>query len=270
MFQRVCPITNPLRMPHRRTSRQAFTLVELIAASVVLASISLVSTALLISVLQTGRAVSQQDELDRLATIALLRMETHVRESVAIYIPNTHKLTRGILAVSYRFDDDNDGLFDEDGAGAADALHGVTGFDDDGDGLIDEGDPRDDDEDGLIDEDPINGIDNDGDGMIDEDYAADMNGVGGADDDGDLLIDEDGTAAIVYYVDGTDLMEWHPDLGSNVVAGNVSSFSVTYEPAASALGTPAVVIQLNLLAVTGDVRNYRTRVTPRNYGLFGS
>lgn len=53
---------------------------------------------------------------------------------MAIYILNAHDITRGVLAVAYRLDDDNDGLFDEDAAGAADAFHGVTGFDDDGDG----------------------------------------------------------------------------------------------------------------------------------------
>jgi len=244
-------------------------LVELIAASVVLAAISLVSTALLVGVLRTQQAVSAQNELDRMASIALLRMEEHAREAAAVYIPNTHDTTRGILAVAYRFDDDNDGKFDEDAAAAVDGVHGVVGFDDDGDGSVDEGDPGDDDEDGTVDEDPVDNVDNDGDGMIDEDYGADMDAAGGADDDGDGLTNEDGLPAIVYYLDGSELMEWHPDLGSNTVARNVSRFAMTYEPAAGGLGWPAVVIELDLLASNGETRTFRTRAVPRNLGAFG-
>jgi len=248
--------------------RTGFTLVELIAASVVLASISLVSTALLLGVLRTQQAVTTQNELDRMASIALLRLEEHTRETAALYIPNMHNTTRSVLAVAYRFDDDGDGKFDEDAAAAADGVHGVTGFDDDGDGLVDEGDPADDDEDGLVDEDPVDGIDNDGDGLIDEDYGADMDGLGGADDDSDGETDEDGLPAIVYYLDGTDLMEWHPDLGTNVVAKNVSRFEVTFEPA-GALGWPAVVVEFDLSATNGETRTFRTRAVPRNLGAFG-
>jgi len=249
--------------------RAAFTLVELIAASVVLASISAVSSSLLDGVLRTRQAVDSQNRLDRMASIALLRIEEHTREAAAIYIPNAHDATRVVLAVGYRFDDDNDGLFDEDAKGAADAVHGVTGFDDDGDGSIDEGNVADDDEDGLVDEDPLDGVDNDGDGLIDEDFGADMNGTGGPDDDADGSTDEDGSPAIIYYVDGTDLMEWHPDLGGNVIAQNVTSFDVVYEPPASALAMPAVTVTIGFLSASGETRTYRTRAVPRNFGLFG-
>jgi hypothetical protein len=69
------------------------------------------------------------------------------------------------------FDDDGDGLIDEDG---------INNFDDDQDGAIDE-DPYvaiDNDGDGLFDEDPLDRIDNDGDGLFDEDQPGDMNGDG--------------------------------------------------------------------------------------------
>ncbi len=255
--------------PGRQYQKNAFTLIEIIAASVVLAAISLVTSTLLVGVLRTQQAVMSQNRLDRMAAIAIWRIEEHVRESVAIYIPNNHDTTRGILAVSYRFDDDNDGLFDEDAAGAADANHGVLGFDDDGDGLIDEGDIADDDEDGSVDEDPIDGTDNDGDTLIDEDFGSDMNGAGGNDDDTDGATDEDGPSAIVYYVDGTDLMEWHPHLGTSIVARNVSDFRVTYEPPANNLALPAVVVEIDLNATDGETRAYRIRAVPRNYGLYG-
>lgn len=249
--------------------RRGFTLVEVIAASVVLAAISLVSSTLLVSVLRAREAVVAQHEMDRQAAIALMRIEDHTRETAAIYIPNNHSTTRPILAVGYRFDDDGDGQFDEDAAGSADADHGVAGFDDDGDGQVDEGDAADDDEDGAIDEDPLDGTDNDGDGLIDEDFGADMNGSGGNDDDSDGTANEDGAPAIIYYLDGTNLMEWHPDFGENVVAKNVTEFEAVYEPAASTTGLPAVTVEMTMLSYTGDTRTYRVRVTPRNHGLFG-
>jgi prepilin-type N-terminal cleavage/methylation domain-containing protein len=257
---------NPYADP---TRPRAFTLVELIVAAVVLASISLVTSTLLVGVLKAQQAATSQNRLDRMTAIAIWRIEEHTREAVAIYIPNNHDTTRGILAVSHRFDDDGDGLFDEDAAGAADANHGVLGFDDDGDTLIDEGDPADDDEDGLIDEDPIDGIDNDGDTLIDEDFGADMDGAGGDDDDADGTTNEDGPSAIVYYIDGTDLMEWHPDHGTNAVAKNVTDFRVTYEPPTTAFGLPAVKIEIDLKAVDGETRTMRTRAVPRNHGLYG-
>jgi len=68
-------------------------------------------------------------------------------------------------------DDDNDGQIDEDGP---------NNFDDDGDGAIDE-DPYvaiDNDGDGLFDEDPLDSLDNDLDGLYDEDQPGDMNGDG--------------------------------------------------------------------------------------------
>lgn len=253
-----------------RSGTPAFTLVEVMAAAVVMGSISLVSSALLVGVLRAHQAVGAQHRLDRMAAIVLLRIEEHTRESAAIYIPNAHDATRSVLAVSYRFDDDNDGKYDEDARGAADAFHGVTGFDDDGDGSIDEGSPDDDDEDGLVDEDPLDGVDNDGDGMIDEDFGADMDGSGGDDDDGDGSSDEDPIGAIVYYLDGTDLTEWHPDAGTNVMAHNVTRFDVTYEAPANALGLPAVVIEIDMTSPDGETRSYRTRAVPRNNALHSS
>jgi hypothetical protein len=95
------------------------------------------------------------------------------------------------------WDDDEDGLIDEDrrdyldndGDGLIDEDPQEAPIDDDGDEVADEDppeDPIDDDADGLFDEDPIDGIDNDGDDLIDEDPPEDP-----IDDDGDGLFDED-------------------------------------------------------------------------------
>ncbi len=102
-------------------------------------------------------------------------------------------------------DNDGDGLFDEDPSeppidddddGTADE-DPIDGVDNDEDGLTDEDppeDPIDDDDDGLFDEDGLDFLDNDGDGRIDEDAEGDMNGDGFpgvmGDDDDDGFADE--------------------------------------------------------------------------------
>lgn len=99
-------------------------------------------------------------------------------------------------------DNDGDGLVDEDpkdpgvdndGDGDVDE-DAIDGFDNDGDDLIDE-DPYiaiDNDGDGQFDEDPIDRLDNDGDGQLDEDQPGDMNGDGYPGDPGDEATDTDG------------------------------------------------------------------------------
>ncbi len=98
-------------------------------------------------------------------------------------------------------DNDGDGLVDEDLPADTqnDGKAGVRDFDDDGNGTADFlfSPPGDDDESNNLasGEDPFNGVDDDGDGNIDEDPGADNNGDGcpgvcGVDDDGDGLVDE--------------------------------------------------------------------------------
>jgi len=137
-----------------------------------------------------------------------------------------------------------------------DGKPGIIGIDDDNDGVVDEGNSNNNDEDAMDFEDPINGIDDDNDGSIDEDYKNDMNGddapgVMGVDDDMDGSIDEGGAGAkgnddednlqdedwldpVVYYLNGTTLMERMPainpvsgaDFSAYPIADNVSQFLV--------------------------------------------
>ncbi len=128
-------------------------------------------------------------------------------------------------------DDDGDGLFDEDLPNDShyDYSPGIVGIDDDGDGNIDEGDSYSDDESTTLNDDPINGVDDDGDNNVDEDPASDINddgcpGICGVDDDGDGDIDEgsaddddeDGDSfddpynPVVYYLNGSNLVERLP------------------------------------------------------------
>lgn len=136
---------------------------------------------------------------------------------------------------------------------------GIVGIDDNGDGTADNSaaaDPnRDNDEDGSQVEDPINGIDDDNDGSVDEDITRDMNndsapGIAGVDDDYDGLTDEGGDNndddedgliredwldPVVFFLNGTTLMQRIPninpidgrDYGEYVIAENVSQFQVS-------------------------------------------
>ena len=149
-----------------------------------------------------------------------------------------------------------------------DGKPGITGIDDDGDGSIDESDAvnfpdRDDDEEGVEDEDTLDGIDDDADGSDGEDSKADRNkdfeaGIAGVDDDFDGTIDEghqhdddedglrdeDWFDPVVYYLNGSQLIERLPafsdingdteitgaDFTESVIADNVTLFRVERIP----------------------------------------
>ncbi len=196
-------------------------------------------------------------------------------------------------------DDDKDGSIDEDLPNDShhDFQPGISLIDDDGDGIVDDGTGwADDDEDGSENEDPVDGIDNDGDGSIDEDPASDNNGdacpgVCGVDDDigsdidegADDDDDEDGGTfedpydPVVFYLDGSTLMERMPvpwnedgistpdgpvdgrDFVASAIADNVTRFRVARMAAAS--GTSQLVnIELDLTGPTGAVVSLETRV----------
>ena len=156
-------------------------------------------------------------------------------------------------------DNDKDGRVNEDFEGDTtnDAAPGIVGIDDNNDGSIDVSSAaspnKDDDEDNSYDEDGFDGIDNDGDGSVDEDMADDKQndgaaGVVGVDDDGDGNVDEgneeeedeDGSTdedwldAVVYFLNGSQLMERMPNLNpvdgtdysEQNIADNVSAFRV--------------------------------------------
>lgn len=126
---------------------------------------------------------------------------------------------------------------------------GIIGIDDDGDGSVDESAIADDDEDNLFNEDKIGGTDDDNDGTVDEDVYRDMNsdgspGILGFDDDYDGSVDEggnndddeDGTSnedwldPVVFFLNGTTLIQRIPninptdgtDYGEYAIAENVT------------------------------------------------
>jgi prepilin-type N-terminal cleavage/methylation domain-containing protein len=138
----------------------------------------------------------------------------------------------------------------------------------------------DDDEDGVENEDGFDGIDNDGDGNIDEDTWADLNmdwedGIKGMDDDGDGTVDEghendddedgqqdeDPLNEVIYsYNDVTrTLTESIPHTSeTTVLSTNVLNFLVKYETSG------AVSIKLNLIGADGEVIDFDEFVYPRN------
>jgi prepilin-type N-terminal cleavage/methylation domain-containing protein len=189
-------------------------------------------------------------------------------------------------------DNDKDGRVDEDLGGnfTWDGRAGIRDIDDDGDGAVDEGfaSDRDDDEDGVADEDWIDGIDNDGDGAVDEDVPSDNNndgqpGISGFDDDGDGSTDEglntdndehepsgdDWLDPVVFYLDGTTLMErqpnltswWGGDFSEYPIADNVTLFRVERIPDD---GRRSVLVDITLEVTLPDLDtvslNARVRV----------
>ena len=197
-------------------------------------------------------------------------------------------------------DDDGDGQVDEDLPNDIhhDFFPGIMLIDDDGDGTVDEGGGwADDDEDGVLNEDPINGIDDDNDGSVDEDPASDNNndgcpGICGVDDDSDSTIDdgsnndddEDGGSfedpydPVVFYLNGSSLVQrtpvpWNADGISSpdgpvdgrdfivsTIADNVSRFRV--KRVAGVTGNRELVdLTLDLTSpVSGAVVSLRTQV----------
>lgn len=169
-------------------------------------------------------------------------------------------------------DNDRDGRIDEDAGQdqTEDGVAGILGIDDDGDGVVDEGGAVDDDEDGQSLEDAHNGIDDDGDGRVDEDTSSDQNqdsapGIAAVDDDGDGFFDEghnhdddedgqineDWPDALVFFLQGSSLIERRPNIHAtsgtdyveNTIAENVVGFRV--ERIAQGTGR-AVTVKLTL------------------------
>ena len=139
--------------------------------------------------------------------------------------------------MSANIDNDGDGLADEDPSNdiTGDGFGGIMGIDDNEFGGIDDKGKDDDDEAGASNEDPIDGIDNDGDGMTDEDPADNFYkyfscGTNNNDDDDDDTSKEDPLDPLIYYMDGSTLMERLDVMGvtqrTSPLAENVSEFQV--------------------------------------------
>ncbi len=226
-------------------SESGLTLTELLISIAIISLVAGVCVQLVAGSLDSWGHNRGKGELLSTARLAMERMVSKVRSTTWVLLPlmisdptdpgypASSYYPRDILAVSGNIDNDGDDLIDEDpgknitGDGAA----GIIGFDDDNDGSIDEGNDQDDDEDAVEDEDVIDGIDNDGDGRVDEDtdeefYSTDDDD----DDDNDGTDDEDPFDPLIYYLNGTTLMERQnvltATIADNVIAENVSQFRV--------------------------------------------
>jgi prepilin-type N-terminal cleavage/methylation domain-containing protein len=274
----------------RPLGQKGLTLIELLVALAILALIAGAASALLDSALHAQGQGEARSALNQEGLTAMERMVRKVQLSTYVLIPNAHKSTRTILALSGFVNNDNDYYFgdplfpriDEDPQGDMnkDSSPGIKGIDDNGDGMVDNAATGDDDEDGLTDEDPLDGIDNDGDGNFDEDFSLDNTGdskagIAGVDDDGDgdvdegagLDNDEDGSFGedpldpLLYLFDpgaGT-LSEVLAGGGQPVqLAGHVTDFQVTS-------GTSnCILITLTLTGDNGEGITFSEYVFPRN------
>lgn len=194
-------------------------------------------------------------------------------------------------------DNDGDGRIDEDLPEDAhnDGKAGIRDFDDDGNGTKDFwfSPAGDDDEsnDFARNEDPVNGIDDDGDGNIDEDAGADSNGdsapgIVGIDDDGDGNIDEgdvddddedgqvdeDWLDPVVFYLQGSTLVErravpWDEngdgsltgrDFVESSIADNVTL--LRFERISHVTSVQLIDISLTLTAPSGETVSLNTRM----------
>jgi prepilin-type N-terminal cleavage/methylation domain-containing protein len=167
-----------------------------------------------------------------------------------------------------------------------DGESGIIGIDDDGDGETDENNANDDDEDGNINEDKEGNGDDEGDGVIDEDFSFDHNndnapGLLGVDDDYDGTVDEgqnddddedgfrseDWLDPVVYFLNGTNLIQRIPNINpadgtdyqENPIAENVSSFQVIRIPQSNGRAV-LVDITLEITSTDEEIASFNTRV----------
>ncbi len=220
------------------------TLMELLISIVIISLVAGVCIQLVGGALDSWSYSKGKAELLNTAQIVMERMVNKVRNTTWVLLPlmisdptdpgypASSYYPRDILAISGNIDNDGDNLIDEDMPDdiTGDGKPGIKNIDDDNDGTVDEGEIFDDDEDaGSAGEDNIDGIDNDGDGRIDEDpgkyfYSNKQ------DDDTDGLLGEDPFDPIIYYLNGTTLMEQQnvqtATVSDNIIAENVSQFTV--------------------------------------------
>lgn len=229
--------------PETLKSDKGLTLVELLVSIAVISLIAGVSVHLFAGALDSWNRNRGKDELLHTAMLTMERMVSKVRNTSWVLLPlkvsnpadpnypASSYYPRDILAVSGGIDNDGDGLIDEDPGNdiTGDGKSGIMGIDDDNNGLIDDKGQDDDDEAGGNSEDPIDGIDNDGDGKFDEDPNRDFLKAGN-NDDGQGGDDEDPFDPLIYYLNGTTLMERQnvltATISDNVIAENVTKFTV--------------------------------------------
>lgn len=216
--------------------------------------------------------------LDRMVRTAqasnriLLPLDSAIRSVFAVTLPiSVDRDGNGIADA----DNDSDGLVDEDPGSDVtnDGKPGIILIDDDADGSTDEGTltTADDDESGLSNEDGFDNTDNDGDGRIDEDYG----GLVAVNDDADGSTDEDWLDAVVYQLNGTDLVErmpvpWDVDgnsvlNGKDYVSNTVLEGVTLFEARREAIGVGQTLLHLKISA-KDDTANIHTLETSVRIG----
>jgi len=223
-------------------SKKGLTLIELLISIAIISLVAGVCVQLVAGSLDSWRYSKGKAELLSSARLAMERMVSKVRNTTWVLLPlmisdptdpgypAIFYYPRDILAISANIDNDGDGLADEDPGKdiTGDGKAGIMLFDDDDDGKVDEGKMQDDDEQ-WDDEDKIDGVDNDWDRRIDEDPGNEFYSFA-KDDDADGIENEDPFDPVIFYLNGTTLMErqnvLNATIADNVIADNVSQFEV--------------------------------------------
>lgn len=225
-------------------SERGLTLIELLISLVIISLVTVVCTQLVGGALDSWNHDRGKSDLLNEARITMERIVARIRNTTWVILPlkisdptdpgypGSSYYPSGILAVSGNIDNDGDGLADEDPGNDmnGDNAAGIMMIDDDNDGLVDEEIAHNDDEDWNPNEDDIDGIDNDGDGLVDEDTGGQFYPFSPPDDDNDGTQSEDPFDPVIYYRNGTTLMERQNVLtatvSDSVIAENVSAFTV--------------------------------------------
>jgi prepilin-type N-terminal cleavage/methylation domain-containing protein len=222
-----------------RLNETGLSLIELLVTILIFGLIAAGATTFLFTTLNAHDQGNARYELYQEGLMIMDRLTAQLRQCTFLLLPNAHKPTRNILALSGFSNEDNDHYFgdplfpkiDEDQGGERfkNDKPGIALIDDDGDGFVDEGNHGDDDEDGSEDEDPLDGQDNDLDGNVDEDPPHDENangqpGIISMDDDGDGLVDEG--AIVDDDEDGTNNEDFLNPLIYDIVSGT-STFQMS-------------------------------------------
>lgn len=191
--------------------------------------------------LQAWSGSQVKHDLTQEARFAMQRMDAAVRDAGELMIPFIDNVPRNVLAVTLGPD------IDQDANGIADA-------DNDGNGLVDEDCPSDNTNDGAP---GIVGIDDDGDTSTDEgsvnENREDGSGYTASCDSGGT--GNDWLDPVVYYLQGTTLMERMPNLNpadgndytEHPLVENVTNFSATRRPQGR-----RVIVEITLDVANGN------------------
>jgi len=224
------------------------TLIEVLLSLAIASVFALLLGQVVGGALQAWSGSQAKHDLTQDARFAMQRMNAAVRDAGILMLPFTDNVPRDVLAVSLgpTIDQDSNGIMDGDN---------------DGDGQLDEDLPPDNTNDGAP---GIIGIDDDGDGLVDEGNTLRNHEDGSLVGDSDGSDDNDWYDPVVYYLQGTTLIERMPNLNpvdgndytENPLVENVITFTAARIPQGR-----GVIVEITLAIANGnETINLNSRV----------